>query len=157
MSDLLDQPLVPPVRRKRPPGRVRRIVLRVVSIVLLALLVYFIVTFIEVYRASNHDGARRADAIVVLGAAQYNGTPSPVLQDRLDHALELYREGLAETIVVTGGRQEGDKYTEATTGYNYLRAHGVPDGALMKEVDGKSTWESLEASARRAPSWLLAR
>jgi uncharacterized SAM-binding protein YcdF (DUF218 family) len=148
VSDLLDQPLVPPVRRRPPPGRIRRIVLRVVSIGLLLLIAYFVVTFVEVYRASTHDGARPADAIVVLGAAQYNGTPSPVLQDRLDHALDLYGAGLADTIVVTGGRREGDRFTEATTGYNYLREHGVPDAALMKEVDGTSTWESLAASAR---------
>jgi vancomycin permeability regulator SanA len=105
-------------------------------------------TFVQVYRASRHDGARPADAIVVLGAAQYNGQPSPILRDRLDHALELYRAGLAPTIVLTGGRQEGDRFTEATTGYNYLRNEGVPDAALLKEVNGSSTWDSLSAAAR---------
>jgi uncharacterized SAM-binding protein YcdF (DUF218 family) len=109
---------------------------------------YLGVTFVQVYRASRHDGARIADAIVVLGAAQYNGLPSPVLQDRLDHALELYNGGLADHIVVTGGRQEGDRFTEATAGYNYLRDHGVPDEALLKEVQGTNTYESLAASAR---------
>lgn len=108
---------------------------------------YLGITFLQVYRASKHDGARAADAIVVLGAAQYDGRPSPVLQDRLDHALELYNAGLATTIVVTGGRQAGDRFTEATTGYNYLRAHGVPDEALLKEVGGTNTYESLAASA----------
>ncbi len=78
-------------------------------------------TFVQVYRASNHDGARQADAIIVLGAAQWNGQPSPVLQERLDHALELYEAGLAPLIVLTGGKQEADTFTEATTGYNYLR------------------------------------
>jgi uncharacterized SAM-binding protein YcdF (DUF218 family) len=105
-------------------------------------------TFLQVYRASHHDGARKSDAIIVLGAAQYDGQPSPVLRDRLDHALQLYREGYAPTIVLTGGRQEGDRFTEATTGYNYLRNEGVPDAALLKEVNGSSTWESLAASAR---------
>ena len=109
---------------------------------------YLALTFVQVYRASRHDGARAADAIIVLGAAQYDGRPSPVLQDRLDHALALYEAGLADHIVLTGGRQEGDRYTEATAGYNYLRDQGVPDEALMKEVDGTSTWESLRASAR---------
>jgi uncharacterized SAM-binding protein YcdF (DUF218 family) len=109
---------------------------------------YTSVTFVQVYRSSRHDGATAADAIIVLGAAQYDGRPSPVLQDRLDHALELYEEGLAPTVVLTGGRREGDRFTEATTGYNYLREHGVPDDALLKEVDGTSTWESLAASAR---------
>ena len=119
------------------------------SLIALVLLVLYVGgTFVQVYRASRHDGARPADAIIVLGAAQYDGRPSPVLKDRLDHALELYEADLAPTIVLTGGRQEGDRFTEATTGYNYLRAEGVPDEALLKEVDGTSTWESLAASAR---------
>ena len=119
------------------------------AVVLLALLVIYVGgTFIQVYRSSRHDGAAPADAIIVLGAAQYNGTPSPVLRDRLDHALLLYREGLAEEIVLTGGRREGDRFTEATTGYNYLRNAGVPDEAMLKEVNGSNTWESLAASAR---------
>jgi uncharacterized SAM-binding protein YcdF (DUF218 family) len=119
-----------------------------VGVGVLACLVYVAVTFAMVYWASRHDGARQADAIIVLGAAQYNGRPSLVLQDRLDHALALYEAGLADTIVVTGGRREGDRFTEATTGYNYLRAEGVPDEALLKEVGGTSSYESLAASAR---------
>lgn len=117
-------------------------------VVLLVLITYFGLTFVQVYRASNYDGARAADAIIVLGAAQYDGVPSPVLQDRLDHALALYDLELARTIVVTGGRQEGDRFTEATAGYNYLRANGVPDEALLKEIGGTNTYESLAASAR---------
>jgi uncharacterized SAM-binding protein YcdF (DUF218 family) len=130
--------------RRRWPRRVARAVL--VVVVLAA--AYLAVTFVQVYRASRHDGARAADAIIVLGAAQYDGRPSPVLQDRLDHALALYEDGLADRVVLTGGRQEGDRFTEATAGYNYLRDQGVPDEALLKEVDGTSTWESLRASAR---------
>lgn len=142
----------------RPPRRWRRIILRTLLAVVALLVAYVAVTFLQVYRASHHDGARTAvpghfDAIIVLGAAQYDGRPSPVLQDRLDHALELYEADLADRIVLTGGRQEGDRYTEATAGYNYLRDQGVPDDALLKEVDGTSTWESLRASAR----FLLAR
>lgn len=114
-----------------------------------ALLVLYVgATFVQVYRSSRQDGAVAADAIIVLGAAQYDGRPSPVLQDRLDHAFALYEADYADTIVLTGGRQEGDRFTEATTGYNYLRQRGVPDEALLKEVDGTSTWESLSASAR---------
>lgn len=132
----------------RPRRRWGRWLARALLLVLVLLVTYVAVTFVQVYRASRHDGARPADAIIVLGAAQYDGRPSPVLQDRLDHALALYEEGLADHIVLTGGRQEGDRFTEATAGYNYLRAQGVPDEALMKEVDGTSTWESLRASAR---------
>ena len=96
----------------------------------------------------DRHGRRAADAIVVLGAAQYHGQPSPVLQERLDHALELYDAGLAPVIVLTGGKQAADTFTEATTGYNYLRERGVPDEALLKEVDGRSTWDSLQAAHR---------
>jgi vancomycin permeability regulator SanA len=85
---------------------------------------------------------------VVLGAAQYDGRPSPALEKRLDHALLLYEQGRAPMVVVTGGRQTGDRFTEATTGYNYLRRHGVPDEAIRKEVQGRTTYESLAAVAR---------
>ncbi|MGQ0831680.1 MAG: YdcF family protein [Microthrixaceae bacterium] len=128
--------------------RRRRMLLRTLAAILAVIVLYLVATFVQVYRASNHDGSRAADAIVVLGAAQYDGRPSPVLQDRLDHALALYQAGLAPRIVVTGGRQAGDRFTEATAGYNYLRSKGVPDEALMKEVGGTNTYESLAASAR---------
>ena len=139
-------------RRWRPfAGRRRRLRRRWVLLPTAAVAVvvlYVGVTFVQVWQASGRDGARDAEAIVVLGAAQYDGRPSPVLQNRLDHALELYEEGLAPLIVVTGGRQEGDRFTEATAGYRYLRVRGVPDGAIRKEVQGHTTYESLAAVAR---------
>ncbi len=140
-------PVAERVPRRRRRRWLRRLVLGVTAAVTL-LVLYLGVTFVQVYQSSRADGAVAADAIIVLGAAQYDGRPSPVLQDRLDHALLLYEEDLADTIVLTGGRREGDRFTEATTGYNYLRQHGVPDEALLKEVDGTSTWDSLAASAR---------
>jgi uncharacterized SAM-binding protein YcdF (DUF218 family) len=109
---------------------------------------YVAATFTQVWWASRQDDARPAGAIVVLGAAQYNGRPSAALANRLDHALELWEQDKAPVIVVTGGRQEGDRFTEATTGYNYLRARGVPDEALRKEVQGHTTYESVAATAR---------
>jgi uncharacterized SAM-binding protein YcdF (DUF218 family) len=112
------------------------------------LVLYLAVTFVQVWRTARHEGKRPSDAIVVLGAAQYDGVPSPVLRARLDHALDLYDEGIAPVIVVTGGRQEGDRFTEATAAATYLHAHGVPDDAIMRETTGKSSWESLAASAR---------
>jgi uncharacterized SAM-binding protein YcdF (DUF218 family) len=135
-----------PVASARRPWRTW--VGRLVFALFVMLVTYFVLTFVQVYRASNHDGAREADAIIVLGAAQWNGQPSPVLQERLDHALELYQAGLAPLVVLTGGKQEADTFTEATTGYNYLRERGVPDEALLKEVDGTSTWDSLRAAER---------
>ena len=99
-----------------------------------------------VYRISRQDQRERADAIVVLGAAQYNGRPSPVLKARLDHALELYREGLAPVVVVTGGIGDGDRVSEATVGHKYLRAH-MPDSALIVRPDGRTTAESMSSVA----------
>lgn len=128
--------------------RWRRRILRGIGLLVLALLLYVAVTFLQVWRASSRDDLARADAIVVMGAAQYDGRPSPVLEARLNRALDLYERGLAPRIVVTGGRQAGDTFTEATSGYNWLRSHGVPDSAILKEVHGRSTVESLQATAR---------
>jgi len=135
---------IPPSQRHR---RRRRWLLAPIALVVLVV-AYVGGTFLQVWQASSRDGARDSEAIVVLGAAQYNGRPSPALRNRLDHALDLYDQGLASMIVVTGGRQEGDRFTEATAGYNYLRTQGVPDQAIRKEVQGHTTYESLAAVAR---------
>src|SRR5262249_59217056 len=91
---------------------------------------------------------RRSDAIVVLGAAQYSGTPSPVFKARLDHAAALYDEHVAPLVVVTGGKQTGDMFTEATSGANYLHQKGIPDRAILRETTSHTSWESLAAAAR---------
>jgi uncharacterized SAM-binding protein YcdF (DUF218 family) len=104
----------------------------------------------RVWQRGNVDEAPRmegADAIVVLGAAQYNGRPSPVFQARLDHAIALWRAGRAPLLVMTGGGQEGDRTTEAATGSAYAVAQGVPAEAILMEDRGRSTQESLEAVA----------
>lgn len=111
-------------------------------------LVYVVVTFFQVWQASQRDEARPADAIIVLGAAQYDGRPSPVLRNRLDHAADLYHDGIAPIVVVTGGQQPGDRFTEAEAGARYLQDHGVPDGDIRREVQGENSWESLAAVAR---------
>lgn len=140
-----DAPVSPSAPAAR-GGRRRWLLVPVVALAVLA--AYLGATFVQVWQASRHDGARDAQAIVVLGAAQYDGRPSPALAKRLDHALDLYEQGRAPMVVVTGGRQSGDRFTEATTGYNYLRRHGVPDDAIRKEVQGRTTYESLAAVAR---------
>ena len=109
---------------------------------------YVVVTFAQVWVTAGRDQAGPTDAIVVLGAAQYDGAPSPVLRARLDHAVTLYEAGHAPLIVVTGGRQEGDRFTQAAAGYRYLRDRGVPDEALLLEVDGTSTYTELAATSR---------
>jgi uncharacterized SAM-binding protein YcdF (DUF218 family) len=109
--------------------------------------VYVGVTFAQVVWAANQHDASPASAIVVMGAAQWDGRPSPVLAARLDHAAELWELGLAPVIIVTGGKQSGDRTTQGLTGYQYLRDLGVPDGAIRVEVDGTNSYEELSASA----------
>jgi uncharacterized SAM-binding protein YcdF (DUF218 family) len=111
----------------------------------LALLGYVVVLLWVVWM-SRQDQQDRADAIVVLGAAQYNGRPSPVLKARLDHALDLYRQGRAPLVVVTGGIGTGDRMSEATVGHKYLRAQ-VPDSAIIVRPDGRTTAESMRSVA----------
>jgi uncharacterized SAM-binding protein YcdF (DUF218 family) len=125
-----------------------RIIRRAGLVVLLAAVVYYVVTFVQVWWAARQDDTRRSDAIVVLGAAQYNGTPSPVFKARLDHAGDLYDEHVAPLVVVTGGKQPGDKFTEATSGADYLHEKGVPDSAILRETTSHTSWESLAAAAR---------
>lgn len=120
---------------------------RVVVVALAVLVVYVGVTFAQVVQVARRDQAQPAGAIVIMGAAQFDGTPSAVFESRLQHGLELYEEGLAERVVVTGGRQAGDRFTEAESGANWLRARGVPDSALRLEVDGSNSYEQLAASA----------
>lgn len=124
-----------------------KLAVKVVVAVLAAVVLYLGVTFAQVWRAARNDQARPAEAIVVFGTAQYNGVPSPVLAARLDHAIELYKKDLAPVIVVTGGNQPGDTFTEATASANYLIERGVPDGDVLREVSGTSSWQSLAAAA----------
>lgn len=121
--------------------------MRIVALLAVAGVAYLMVTFAQVWQASRRDEARRADAIVVFGAAQYNGRPSAVLRARLDHAARLYVRGYADTVVVTGGRRPGDTYTEARASAEYLVRRGVPDAAILREVSGRTSWQSLASSS----------
>ncbi len=120
---------------------------RLVLALVAAAALYVGVTFLQVWHASNQDDTSPASAIVVMGAAQWNGRPSPVLQARLDHAAELYEAGAAPLVVVTGGKQAGDAVTQGQSGYQYLRDVGLPDAAIKVEVDGTNSYEELSASA----------
>jgi len=130
---------------------VRRAIV-VVGVASVSVVVYFLVTLAQVWSTGRDDsfatGARTADAIVVLGAAQYDGRPSPQLQARLDHALLLWKREAAAFIVVTGGKQANDRFTEAQAGREYLITNGVPATAILVEPNGASTFESL-AGVRR--------
>jgi uncharacterized SAM-binding protein YcdF (DUF218 family) len=121
-----------------------------VSLVLLLSVGFVAGCGIVVWRAAHHDDASeidRADAIVVLGAAQYDGDPSPVFARRLDHAALLYEQGRAATVLVLGSGQPGDRFTEAEAGRAYLMDHGVPADAIIPVPEGHTTFESLEAAA----------
>lgn len=96
---------------------------------------------------SSRDEARPANAIVVLGAAQYAGKPSPVLRARLDHALALWQRHLAQLLILTGGTGTGDTTSEAAVGRTYAIKHGVPDTVILMETEGRTTSESMRAVA----------
>ncbi|HET9614303.1 MAG TPA: YdcF family protein [Candidatus Limnocylindrales bacterium] len=104
-------------------------------------------TTFRIWDVGNRDNRRASDAIVVLGAAQYNGRPSAVFKARLDHAIDLYEAGVAPHLVVTGGKAEGDRTTEAASARAYAIARGVPAAAILVEDRGRTTLESLRGVA----------
>src|SRR6478609_5921518 len=101
----------------------------------------------DIRRQSQVDEAQAADVIVVLGAAEYRGHPSPVLEARLNHALFLYLRNLAPRILTTGGAGGDPTYTEGGVAHNYLSRHGVPSEAILVESEGESTVHSIAAAA----------
>ena len=115
---------------------------------LLTLVLVWMVSTLAVLGWGSFDQARNADAIVVLGAAQYAGKPSPVLKARLDHALDLWRAGVSHRLILTGGRGTGDTTSEAAVGRIYAEKHGVPDSAILLETTGRTTRESMQTVAR---------
>jgi uncharacterized SAM-binding protein YcdF (DUF218 family) len=127
---------------------VRRRVLKIAAIVAALLVSYVLITFVQVWHASHQDDARKAQAIIVLGAAQFDGRPSAVLSARLDHVADLYKRGLAPLIVVTGGKQAGDRFTEAEASANYLADKGVPGAAIERETTSTNSFDELAAAAR---------
>jgi uncharacterized SAM-binding protein YcdF (DUF218 family) len=96
---------------------------------------------------ARRDEAQPADAIAVFGAAEYDGRPSPVLRARLDHALELYRRGLAPLMITLGGGDPADRHSEGGVGHDYLLAHGVPEKAIIAETESDNTEQSAERLA----------
>lgn len=120
---------------------------RVFAAVLLVLLGAWLVSLLLVIRASRRDEAEPAAAIVVLGAAQYNGRPSPVFRERLNHAADLFHRGIAPRVVLTGGVGEGDTVSEAVVAQRYLaEVRNLPDSALVVVAAGRSSDASLRAA-----------
>lgn len=120
-------------------------IVRIALVALLVLLAYPAWLAFQIWDQSHNDENRSAEAIVVLGAAQYDGEPSRVFQARLDQAEYLFTEGLAPTVIVTGGKQAGDRFTEAEAGEMYLVDLGIPADRILGETEGRTTYESLEA------------
>ena len=103
-----------------------------------------------VYSSSKVHSVEKTDAIIVLGAAQFNGQPSPVFQSRLDHAVELYNKKISSTIITVGGKQKGDKFTEAEAGKKYL-SQFISKENILSIKDGKDTLESFELIREKYP------
>lgn len=125
----------------------RRLGRRIAAISILLLLIAWIGIMISIVLTGRRDDARPAAAIVVLGAAQYVGRPSPVLRARLDHAIQLWQRGMAPQVIFTGGRGEGDTTSEAAVSRRYALRRGVPDSAIVVETIGRTTRESLRGVA----------
>ena len=133
--------------RPRPPGRTCR--QRAADVAFLGIATFIAVTALagyatlRIWSQGYTDEARPADAIVVLGAAQYDGDPSPVFRARIDHAVDLWKSGIAPWFVVTGGSAAGDRTTEAAAARAYAMSRGVPASAIIGESSGTTTLTSL--------------
>jgi uncharacterized SAM-binding protein YcdF (DUF218 family) len=120
---------------------------RAVVLLLVVVLAVPLVTATRIWLVSRQDDRSPADVILVLGAAQFDGVPSPVLETRLNHAQELYEDGVAPTIMTVGGKAPGDRFTEAAAGKAYLVEQGVPRADVVAVPRGRDTQESMAAAA----------
>jgi hypothetical protein len=123
-----------------------KIILKVISSVISLIVLYFVVTLVQVWMTGQQHSLNSAQAIVVLGAAEYNGTPSSDLAARLGEAYTLYKSGRAPLIAVTGGNLPGDAYTEAGVSATYLRSQGVPSSAII-QGSGADTYQNIQSIA----------
>jgi uncharacterized SAM-binding protein YcdF (DUF218 family) len=131
---MTDEPAI-----QHPPPRwwLRLLVLAVVSMI-----AFLAITAVQVVRTASLEEIHRADAIVVFGAAEYSGRPSPVLRARLDHALDVFHRGVAPVVITTGGAAADPTFSEGGVGRDYLMRHGVPERSLIAETQGRDTAES---------------
>jgi uncharacterized SAM-binding protein YcdF (DUF218 family) len=125
---------------------------RIIAVLLLLLVAYAIGTALAVVSNARGDEFKRADAIVVFGAAEYSGRPSPIYRARLDHAYNLFQRGVAPIVIITGGAGKDPKFTEGQVGRDYLLTRGIPDHQLIAETQGEDT----EQSARRVANIMRA-
>ncbi|MGH9074629.1 MAG: YdcF family protein [Acidimicrobiales bacterium] len=121
-------------------------IVRLVLLLVVVIVAYFCVTLVQVWLTGRHYDARPAQAIVVMGAAQYNGTASPDLAARLTEAELLWRQHLAPLVVVTGSKEPGDVFTEAEASARYLEATGIPAADIV-QVGGRDSWQNLSLAS----------
>ena len=114
----------------------------------LAVGLFFGITIVRIVQAGSGDGVQHADAIVVFGAAEYVGRPSPVYRARLDHAYELFQRGAAPMVITTGGQGEDLHFSEGGVGREYLKRRGIPDSRLIAETQGVG-YGAFRAAGRR--------
>lgn len=123
---------------------------RALRLLVAATVIYVGATLLQIWSAAHEDEAREVDAIVVLGAAQWAGRPSPVLRARLNHAIELYGQGYAPLLITTGGYGPDPNFSEGGVGAAYAVNQGVPGEAILSEERGETTWESMAGVAELA-------
>lgn len=116
--------------------------LRLLVLAVGAVLLFLLITAVQVVHTASLQEIHPADAIVVFGAAEYSGRPSPVLRARLDHALEVFHRGVAPVVITTGGAAADPTFSEGGVGRDYLMRHGVPERSLIAETQGHDTAES---------------
>ena len=116
--------------------------LRLLLLAIVAVATFLAVTAVQVVRTASLEEIHPADAIVVFGAAEYSGRPSPVLRARLDHALEVFHRGVAPVVITTGGAAADPTFSEGGVGRDYLMHHGVPERSLIAETQGRDTAQS---------------
>jgi uncharacterized SAM-binding protein YcdF (DUF218 family) len=128
---------------------------RVIAAAVLAFVLLVGSTAAAIWWTARQDERPKSDAIVVLGSAQYNGRPSSIFAARLEHAIQLYRQGVAPVVVTVGGKKSGDQFTEAEAGREYLNENGIPSQALLAVPTGVDTLESMRAvaGAFRSRGW----
>jgi uncharacterized SAM-binding protein YcdF (DUF218 family) len=121
-----------------------KLVLRIITTLISVVILYFAITFVQIWMTGHEHSTKHAQAILVFGTTEDNGTPSPELQARLDQALVLWHKDRAPWIAVTGGKRPGDHFTEAGVSATYLEAHGVPTAQILKG-SGADTWQNVSS------------
>jgi uncharacterized SAM-binding protein YcdF (DUF218 family) len=135
--------------------RVGSLVVRLVAALIVAVVLIGGSTALAIWWNARQDARPPSDAIVVLGSAQYNGVPSSIFAARLEHARQLYQQGVAPVVVTVGGRKVGDQFTEAEAGRDYLSHEGIPAAALLAVPKGVDTLQSMKdvAAVFRGHGW----